>query len=98
MRTYSNYDEIIETEKVWTEQDISLCLPKNLFMTDEEANKYSSLYTSIETMVQENTCNWIQGAMTTDNFDEFVDSLYQFGLQECIDIQQGLLDRYNARK
>lgn len=98
MRTYSNYDEIIETERVWTEQDMSLCLPRNLFMTDEEANEYSSLYTSIQTMVQENTCNWIQGAATTDNFDSFVESLNQFGLQRCIEIQQGLLDRYNARK
>lgn len=98
MRTYSNYDDIIEIERTWTEQDMSLCLPRNLFMTDEEANEYSSLYTSIQTMVQENTCNWIQGAASTDNFDSYVDSLYQFGLERCIEIQQGLLNRYNARK
>lgn len=98
MRTYANYEDIVATEAVWTNQDRSLCIPKRTTMTEEEGNRYNSIYTNIQTTVQENTVKWIQGQMTTENFEQYVDNLYSYGLQECIDIQQAALDRYYDRE
>ena len=52
--------------------------------------------TAIETLVQEHMVGYIIGSDSTPH-EEFVESLYSYGLQECIDAYQAAYERYLAR-
>ena len=43
------------------------------------------------------TNKFILGTESLDNFDDYVKNVYSMGMQNCLDIQQEALDRYNAR-
>lgn len=83
--------------EVWSMAACDYNLPNSLSMTAEENSRFSSLYTDIETYVAECTAKMIVGIMPIDDFDKMVDEIYVMGIEECIDIQQAALDRYNAR-
>ena len=48
-------------------------------------------------MTREYTVKAIMGQENLDDFDSFVTSMKNVGLDRCIEIQQNALDRYNAR-
>ena len=81
----------------WSKGQYDLVLPVNMTMTDEETNRYSTLYTAIETLVQENTVKYITGTQDMSNYEQFVADLYTYGIEECIACKQAALDRYLAR-
>ncbi len=68
-----------------------------LTMTTEEGQTYASMYTDIETYVQECNVKFIMGQMSLDEYDSYRDTLKSMGIEQCIEIQQTALDRYNAR-
>jgi len=72
-------------------------LQSGVSLTPEEAEIYASPYSDIETYVNENVPLFIRGDRSLDEWDEFVETLYQFGLQDCMDVYQAAFDRYNAR-
>ena len=55
------------------------------------------LNTAISMLVMEMTIKYIMGMESMDTYDQFVASLYDYGLEKCIAYQQAALDRYNAR-
>ena len=77
--------------------DASLCMPTNMTMTPDETTEYYSYFTDIQTMVAEYTVKAILGEEDIEQFDTFVASMKNVGLDRCIEIQQNALDRYNAR-
>ncbi len=78
-------------------QDFSLNLPVRISMTEAEGTEYNTTFTSIETLTNEMTVKFIMGTESMDGYDKFVEDLYTYGLQRCMDIQQAALDRYNNR-
>lgn len=82
---------------VWNNAKFDLMLPPCMTMTEEETQEYASLYTSILTLVQENTVKTIMGTQSMDDYDSFVETLGSFGIDRCIELKQAALDRYNAR-
>ena len=72
-------------------------LPPTMTMTEDETIAYGNLFTAIQTLVSENTIKFITGTKSMDEYDAFVQSLYDYGIEECIGYQQNALDRYNAR-
>ena len=74
-----------------------MALP-NFSMTDEEGTRYNSLYTAVDTLVQEKTVKYIMGSESMDTYDAFVEQIKSHGAEECIEIYQKALNRYNARK
>ncbi len=83
-------------QEVW-KVNTDLVLPTNMTMTPEETSEYYSYFTDIQTMVGEFTAKAIMGSEDLSQFDSFVTSLNNIGLDRCIAIQQDALDRYNAR-
>jgi len=78
--------------------DAAYVLPTyGISLTAEESEEYSSPYNDIKTYVEENIPLFIRGDRSLDTWDAFVEDIYAFGLQDCIDIYQAALDRYNAR-
>ena len=90
MRTLEAYD-------AWDKASYDLMLPPCMTMTEDETIKYNNLYTSIKTLVQENTIKFITNAKPMEEYDAFVQELYSYGIEECIGYKQAVLDRYNAR-
>ncbi|MCI8627389.1 MAG: extracellular solute-binding protein [Lachnospiraceae bacterium] len=78
-------------------QDFSLNMPVRISMTEAEGTEYNTTFTSIETLTNEMTVKFIMGTESMDGYEKFVEDLYTYGLQRCIDIQQAALDRYNNR-
>ncbi|MCX4316781.1 MAG: extracellular solute-binding protein [Lachnospiraceae bacterium] len=87
----------LEAYEAWDQNHFDLLLPSSMTMTEEEAINFNSAYTAIKTLVQENTIKFITGTQPMENYDVFLQTLYDYGIEACIQYQQAALDRYNAR-
>lgn len=87
----------LEAYDPWCAGSFDKMLPPCMTLTEEESIAYNNLYTAISTLVSENTVKFIMGAKDMSEYDAFVQSLYDYGIEECIKYQQAALDRYNAR-
>lgn len=90
--------EAAEANKTWdanyTEQRT---MPSMVSLTAEESSAYSTISTDIDTFVEENVVKFITGQKSLDEYDEFIDQLYNMRLEEMIAYQQAALNRYNQR-
>ena len=93
---YMPYDEQKEAVEMWMQHDDNQRLPLITY-TAEETNQISSLVTAIGTLSSENITKFIIGQKSMDEWDSFVDSLYQAGLNEVLQVRQNAVDRYNSR-
>ena len=66
-------------------------------MTAEEGDRHNAIYADIQGFVTEKIPQFIMGSLSIDEFDSFVAEIYGMGLEECLQIQQDALNRYNAR-
>ena len=89
--------EVDNCMSVWSKDGTSMIIPSFITLTIEESEIYSKYYVNIETLAQEKTVKCIMGADTTDNYEEFIEELYGYGLQEVLDVYQAAYDRYRAR-
>ena len=74
-----------------------MVIPSAVSMTEEEINAYNTTYTAIQTLVNEKTVKYIMGTEDMSTYDEFVQSLYEYGIEDCITYKQAAYDRYLAR-
>lgn len=95
MFTYKD-NAIAAMDEVWA-GDNSGMMPKTLSMTAEEGTEFNTVMSDIKTYVQEMVPKFVMGVESLDNFDAFVEKLYEMGIQEMIDIKQASLDRYYER-
>ena len=62
--------------------------------TTEETEEYNSLFSDIETYMDESVSKFIVGDTSLDEFDAFVEQLKSMGIEDCIAIEQAAYDRY----
>ncbi len=100
-RTLANYgDEEMHLIEVWNdgESDTRDVLPSSgLSLTSDEAAAYSAGFSDIRTHVQQNILAFITGTRSIDEYDTFVEELESMNVDECTQILQDALDRYNQR-
>lgn len=100
-RTLANYgDEEMHLIEVWNngECDTRDVLPSSgLSLTSDEAAAYSAGFSDIRTHVQQNILAFITGTRSIDEYDTFVEELESMNVDECTQILQDALDRYNQR-
>lgn len=90
-------DPVYPTEiMVWAEDKCDYNYP-NISLEAAAAQEYASLYSDIETYVNESIPKFIIGATPMDKFDDFVNQLYAMGLDRCIQLKQDALDQFNSR-
>lgn len=91
--------ETFDGYAVWSESaDCDWMMPAGVTLTTAEGEAYSATYGDIQTTMQEYILKFIVGEKDIDTeWDSYVETLYGMGLQDCIDIKQAALDRYNAR-
>ena len=92
-------ENALNAYRIWQDStDAAYMLPQfGASLTAEESEIYSTPFNDISTYVDENIPLFIRGDRSLDEWDDFVATLYQFGLQDCIDIYQAAFDRYNTR-
>lgn len=66
-------------------------------MTYDEQIEFNSIYTDVQTLVQESTVKYIIGAESMDSYDSFVQKLHDYGIDKCLAIRQAQADRYSSR-
>lgn len=98
---YERNSEIMrEAEAVWNEgltRDFFWQMP-SLGPTAEETERYADLNTTIQTYCGEMHHKFLTGALSVeDDWDEFMSTLEEMGVQELVAIKQAQLDRFNAR-
>ena len=86
-----------EGYEIWKLYEPVNAVPTRITPTSEEGTEFASLYTDIETYVQECNVKFIMGQMSLDDYDSYRDTLTQMGIDRCIELRQAALDRYNAR-
>ena len=90
-------NEYFAIEDIWTNQDMSKYISSKITMTSDESENYTTLYSDIQTFVDESIAQFIMGTKSMDEWDAFVEQLHTMGIDECIAMKQQALDRYNAR-
>lgn len=65
-------------------------------LTEEEGDEANSKLTALVTLVRSIPINYILGKDTTTH-EDFVQQLYDYGLQEVLDIYQAAYERYLER-
>lgn len=66
----------------------------NVFMSREDSEKLSTLQPDIEKTVKAKKSDWIMNGFTDADWDEYIDSLNKYGLEEYLGIFQKYLDSY----
>lgn len=86
----------LDTVAIWSAPETNVKLTESLGFTDEEGVELSSLQTAVNTMIEEYMVNYITGNDNT-SFDEFRDTLEEYGVNRIVEIYQAAYDRYLER-
>lgn len=101
LRGASGYSDLqLSSWDDWTDAnlDYSKALPSKEMLNVDEKSQYASIYSDIQTFLEEAITKYIIGDMSFDSYDtEFLGKLETMGIQECIDLYQTALDRYLSR-
>lgn len=98
-KTRSTYSEAaLAARDVWDyNRDSAYTYPEAAELTADESYEHSSLYSDINTYVQEYVAQFITGARDMSEWDSFVETLYSMGIEDCIQLYQDAYDRYLER-
>ena len=91
---YSKETEI--AREVWTKAINDYALPSTN-MLPEESSEYSSIMSSINTLVSQMRLKFIIGSEPLSKFDEYVNQVKKMNIERAIQLQQAALDRYNKK-
>lgn len=81
---------------VWNEATDGLYnIPRQgVNMTTKEQEGYNSIYSDIDTYMDETISKFVVGDLSLDQFDSFVQKLKDMGIEDCIAIEQTAYNRY----
>jgi putative aldouronate transport system substrate-binding protein len=88
----------LECVNVWSAADDDWIYPENATMTSEEGTEFATVMGDAMTFMIENCIGFIIGSKSFDEWDSFVQSLKDMGVERCVEIKQDALDRYNERE
>lgn len=89
-------EDQINAIEVWNHCNDGLYnLPRaGVNMSVAESDEYLSMYSDIETYMDENIVKFIVGDKSLDEFDAYVDTLISMGIERCVELEQAAYDRY----
>jgi len=94
----AQYEKVVKIydENVWNNNWVDERTMPQLSLTVEE-NEAAGVLGDINTYVSEMVVKFIIGEESLDNFDAYVEKLYEMGLQDAIDANQTAYERYLTR-
>lgn len=95
----SSFSEIAqEAPVVWgSNKDGAYDIPDAVELTAEEGDEFNTYFSDISTLCRQYTVQFITGDKDLSEVADFQAQLEDMGVQECCDIYQAALDRYNQR-
>ncbi len=99
-KTPSSYSMDIQFEcaPTWdTNADSSYRMPDAISLTADETTEYQSIYSDIQTTIEENLSKFATGERSMDEWDSFVEEIKSMGIDDCIAIKQAAVERYYER-
>lgn len=99
-KTPSSYklDLQFECAPVWeTNADSAYQMPGAISLTTEENDQYNTMYGDIRTLLEEKLSKFAMCELPMSEWDNFVQEIYDLGIEDCIAIQQDAVDRYYSR-
>lgn len=89
--------EDVEAPEIWAKGcDDAFVIPQSVTMNSDENDIYTAKYADIATYVEENVTKFLTGDKAMDQWEGFVQGLWDMGLQDCIDAYQSAYDRATA--
>jgi putative aldouronate transport system substrate-binding protein len=85
----------IQAMTVWADSDAALYRIVNPAILPRHANEYAGLLTDINTFIEESRAQFISGARSLDQFDQYIATLRRMGMDRLIQILQESFDAYN---
>ena len=79
--------------KIWADCDYAMLLPV-LMPTAEDSSRMAELLNEINTYIDEMETKFVMGRESFDNYDAFVQTIYNMGVEELIEIEQRTYDAY----
>lgn len=92
-----SYPEQKNAIELWSDTNMRNHILPHISMNDEENEINSEIWADIDTFVKETTTKFILGKKPIEEFDSYVESLKQMGIEKLIEIRQSAYDRYMAR-
>lgn len=91
-------EDQINAVEVWSNATDGLYnIPRQgVNMTAEELEDYNSIYSDIDTYMDESISKFVVGDTSLDQFDAFVEKLKTMNVEACIELEQTAYDRYVA--
>ena len=90
-------DVQFECAEVWDRNaDADWKLPDVKLSADEQY-EFDAIYADIRTLVEENLTKFAVGDRDMAEWDDFIDQIYDLGIEDTIDLYQAAVDRYYAR-
>lgn len=86
-----------ECAPTWDKNADSAWKMPGVTLTVEENDKYNTMYADIRTHLEENLSKFAVGDRPMEEWDTFIQEIYDLGIEDCIAIQQGAVDRYYQR-
>lgn len=90
------YPEQLDSLDTWSKAKNQLQLPL-MTLTADESKKLASIMNDINTFSDEMIVKFIMGEEPIGNFQQYVDKLKKFGIEDAVKIQQSAFDRYSKR-
>lgn len=84
-------------QEQWQKATFDNVLPQTMSYSYEESSILTLVLYSIETYVYQSSVNFIMGLEPLSNFDTFLQTLENMGIEEVIQLNQNALNRYLSR-
>lgn len=94
---YYTMDGQKKSNATWTVDTADKYTLPPITPTPEESEEFAAIMNEISTYRDEMTIKFILGTADLSEFDSYVATLNQMGLERAIEIENAALDRYNAR-
>ena len=88
----------IDALTIWMEHnDGAYDIPVTATFTSDESERYNNYMGEISTHYNETVLRFITGDKDLSQYSQFVEELHGMGIDECMNLKQSMLDRYNSR-
>lgn len=95
----ASFSEVAQVApEVWgSNKDGAYAIPDAVELTADEGDDFNTYFSDIATLCRQYTVEFITGSRDLSEVDTFQAQLEDMGVQNCCDIKQAALDRYNNR-
>ena len=97
LEQYYTLENQRETPTVWGSSNAAAHKVPPITPTAEESKEFSTIMNEINTYRDEMTLKFIFGTESLDQFDQYVKTIENMGLNRALEIQNAALERYNSR-